>query len=694
MSRTRQSGRASAGELLTLHAAPTGSHGPLIGPGRLVRTFPFTAATVLAFATLALPGHELRISSMIAAAVLTVVVGVAVVTIPWGRLPVRAQGGVPVALLLVTALLRDADGASRSELSALVILPVLWVALYGTWRQLAVTIAGACAVFLIPILVIGAPDYPARDWTRVILWPALSSIIGYTVHRLVREQQVHAAELETNRSFLQAVLDSLDVGITAADADGRLVLANNAARALQGADPLQRPGEAVTAAHHADSYRLFAADGATPIPPADEPLARVLRSERVHDEELVVAPPTGRPRRTVAHGQPITRSDGSVLGAVLALHDITDRRDAELAVRDSEERLRLLIDATIDYAIVMLDPDGRVATWNTGAERLKGYDTDDIVGQHFSVLYPPGIDRDRARDQKLADAAQHGRLAEECWLVRKDGRLFWAGVVVTAIHDADGTLRGFSLITRDLTEVRAAEHLKDQFLAVVSHELRTPLTSIIGFLEMLLDDTDDLNDSQVQFLSTIDRNAHRLLRLVGDLLLTAQIDAGSITLDHASVDVAAVAAAAVEAAEPRANSSNVSLQLHTDDLPTITGDPGRLGQVLDNLLSNAIKFTPSGGQIAVTVTAEGTGVAIVVADTGIGVPADEQSLMFQRFFRASTAVCRAIPGVGLGLTIIKTIVEAHHGTVSMSSLEGVGTTFRITLPADQPRRRPARSAGE
>lgn len=683
MSRTSAAGESgddnAVQQLQPAPASPTGSHGPLVPPGRTRRILPFVGAIVVAFLTLALPGHDLRASTLIAAVVLTCVLGVIVVTVPWRRLPPWAQGAIPVAFLAVAALLRDADGASRSGLSALIILPVLWVALYGSWRQLAVTVVGACAAFLVPILVIGAPDYPSREWTRVILWPVLASIVGYIVHRLVQEQESRADNLESSRVFLQAVLDSVDVGITACDPQGRPTLANNAARVIRGSDA---------------GYRLLAADGVTEIPVEQAPLERALRGEQVYDEEIVVAPAHGPARRTVVRGQRITRNDGSVLGAVVAMHDITDRRAVEQAVRDSEERLRLLIDATTDYAILMLDPQGRVQTWNTGAQRLKGYEADEIVGRHFSVLYPPGKSSGAELDRKLAEAAQDGRFAEECWIARKDGTIFWAGVVITAIRDTAGQLRGFSLITRDLTEVRAAEHLKDQFLAVVSHELRTPLTSIIGFLEMLLDDTDDLNPAQVQFLNTIDRNAHRLLRLVGDLLLTAQIDAGSVTLDLAPVDLRALADAAVEAAQPRATAGDITLRLDAQDLPTVTGDPGRLGQVLDNLLSNAIKFSPAGGHVDLALSSHGSGVAIEVRDTGIGIPADEQSLMFQRFFRASTAVGRAIPGVGLGLTIVKTIVEAHHGTLTMTSTEGVGTTFRIELPVEQPRRPAGRPSAD
>ncbi len=228
-----------------------------------------------------------------------------------------------------------------------------------------------------------------------------------------------------------------------------------------------------------------------------------------------------------------------------------------------------------------------------------------------------------------------------------------------------------------------AERLKDEFFALVSHELRTPLTSIIGYLELVLEDA--AIDAETRgFLEVVDRNAQRLLRLVGDLLFVAQVEAGKLALDVGTADLGQIAAEAVEGARPRALEQGIELMLDADRLPVASGDAGRLAQALDNLVSNALKFTAEGGRVEVSLRRRGDLALIDVRDDGIGIPATEQSRLFERFFRAAGATELAIPGVGLGLTIVKAIVEGHHGRVDVDSEEGRGTTFRVTLPLRQP----------
>jgi signal transduction histidine kinase len=232
---------------------------------------------------------------------------------------------------------------------------------------------------------------------------------------------------------------------------------------------------------------------------------------------------------------------------------------------------------------------------------------------------------------------------------------------------------------------RRTERLKDEFFALVSHELRTPLTSICGYLELLREDEPD--PDRQRFLGVMDRNAQRLQRLVGDLLFAAQVELGRLTLNACTVDLHTVVATAVEAARPRADHQKTKLVARLEPVPPVAGDPDRLGQAVDNLLSNAIKYTPPDGQIEVTLTASPTGAVIEISDTGLGIPEDQRARLFDRFFRAPDAVERAIPGVGLGLTIVKAIVEGHGGTISLTSEEGRGSSFRIELPV------PARDAG-
>jgi PAS domain S-box-containing protein len=237
---------------------------------------------------------------------------------------------------------------------------------------------------------------------------------------------------------------------------------------------------------------------------------------------------------------------------------------------------------------------------------------------------------------------------------------------------------------------REAEILKDQFFALVSHELRTPLTSIIGYLELVLEDPEHLAANQRRFLGVVDRNARRLLRLVGDLLFVAHVEAGRLALEMGDVDLPTLTREAVEAARPRAEGKDLALSAKVDAVPLMAGDRDRLAQVLDNLVSNAVKFTPEGGRVAVRLAARDGQAVVEVQDTGVGIPAAEQDRLFERFFRASTATERAIPGVGLGLTIAKAIVEAHGGRLGFHSVEGAGTTFSVRLPMrPPPRTRPA-----
>ena len=230
--------------------------------------------------------------------------------------------------------------------------------------------------------------------------------------------------------------------------------------------------------------------------------------------------------------------------------------------------------------------------------------------------------------------------------------------------------------------LREADRLKDEFVAMISHDLRTPLTSIMGFLELALDkETGPLNEEQRSYLEVVSRNSERLLRLVDDLLFAARLRSGGLELARQELDLGPIVRQACDESKPCASSHGVELVLDLAQAPPVLGDRGRLFQLLDNLISNGVKFTPEGGTVTVAVRPAGDRVALEVRDTGIGIPAAEEERLFERFFRASTAVDRQIPGTGLGLYIARAIVDAHEGTISVESEVGSGTTFRIELPA-------------
>jgi signal transduction histidine kinase len=240
-------------------------------------------------------------------------------------------------------------------------------------------------------------------------------------------------------------------------------------------------------------------------------------------------------------------------------------------------------------------------------------------------------------------------------------------------------------IDRDHVE-RAEElmRLRDDFAAAVSHELRTPLTSILGYLELIRDDESVQRSAEEQtYLAIVQRNAERLLRLVSDLLLVAEVESGTLTLRLADVNLGALATECVEAAKPAADAGGIELTLDDGSTATMSGDPTRLAQMLDNLVSNAIKFTPSGGSVTITTGTRDGDLLLEVADSGVGISPVDQEQLFDRFFRTPDAAARATPGTGLGLTITKAIVDAHGGSIGVTSSVGRGTTFTVRLPRER-----------
>jgi signal transduction histidine kinase len=273
---------------------------------------------------------------------------------------------------------------------------------------------------------------------------------------------------------------------------------------------------------------------------------------------------------------------------------------------------------------------------------------------------------------------------------------------MSAVRNSAGEIVGVAAISQDITDRKRVEQeredftrelelrnerlqeldrLKDEFVALVSHELRTPLTSIRGYLELVIDgEAGDVTEEQREFLGIVQRNANRLLALVGDLLFLAQIEAGKLSLEMGAIDLAAIAAESVETARPLAEDKDITLTLATGRLQPFAGDRTRLAQLLDNLISNAIKFTPEGGRVDVRTSSARGNAILEVRDTGMGIPAEEQEYVFERFFRTSRATEEAIQGTGLGLAISKAIVHAHGGRITLASSDGEGATFRVSIP--------------
>jgi signal transduction histidine kinase len=350
-------------------------------------------------------------------------------------------------------------------------------------------------------------------------------------------------------------------------------------------------------------------------------------------------------------------------------------RKQEGALRSTARLQAALIDATLD-GICLTDRHGEVLISNKPLRKLAlefGMPLSGTVPERLLAIADTMTEPDRYRERMIALAHAPGDATIDEFEVAGTGRVF-RGYTSPVAEGRIWTLR-------EVTADRELDRMRDAFVATVSHELRTPLTSISGFLEMLEDEEHVLGDAGRRYLDVIRRSTDRLHSLVEDLLLVAQIEAHRVELQLAPVDLAELAERAAESARPSAREKRVELEVHADRPPTVLGDEKRLTQVVDNLVSNAVKFTPEGGAVTITVGTNGDGAKLVVADTGIGVPEEEQKQVFSRFFRASTATRRAIPGTGLGLAICHALVEQHGGSIEFSSREGQGTEVVVTLPA-------------
>jgi PAS domain S-box-containing protein len=360
---------------------------------------------------------------------------------------------------------------------------------------------------------------------------------------------------------------------------------------------------------------------------------------------------------------------------------------------EAEERYQALVEMLPLAAYIGDGDHDRGPAWvSPQIETITSYSAAEWIstpGLLAEVVHLEDKERVLAEMQRAKES--HGSRDLEYRMVRRDGSVVWVhDSAVIVVEDGKRFARGFVVdvtarreaeleLERQNDQLRQLDRLKDEFIALVSHELRTPLTSIRGYLELIGEDTN-LTEEQTRFLDTIDRNAQRLQRVVGDLLFVAQVEAGKLSLEDGVVDMNAVAEEAVLAAQPSAATKSIELTVELDELPGILGDRARLAQVLDNFISNAIKFTPTGGRVTVATRVLPGEVEILVSDTGMGIPANEMPLLFQRFFRAERATVGAIPGTGLGLAIAKAIVTGHGGRIRVESEDGAGTTFRLILP--------------
>jgi len=591
----------------------------------------------------------------------------------------------------------------------------------------AVRAAGVGAYAGFPVHLSGAAigavcvaDPAARQWTAGEL--SAVSDAASTVTALLAKQDALTAHASTlvspelienirNRAFLDALLGSLDTAVVACDAHGRLIMFNRQMREISGDVGFDSPDAWPDRkyAHHPDGR---------PMHTSELPLMRALAGEHVRSEPMLMRRGEQPDRHYLCSGRQLRTEDGAIVGAVMAIHEVTEMvratryKDCEVAVArvlegepplaEAGRQVLQLVIETLQWPYAELwlhdsernEDEAELRRWATAA----------------AVVVPGGPDLPPAPGHRLARVASgYGHLMWADDGVRDDGSsgprpalavpirsaertLGVLTLFAEAVHDQRGLVEdllsgiaahvGMFLERRRSTQLaQALARSKDEYIGLVGHEMRTPLTSISAYTDLVLEDPA-LADDLRPMLEVVHRNAATLRGIIANLLDLAALDSGHARINLNPTDLSDTVAAAVTAAIERAGADAPVVTVEITAGVRVPGDVPRLRQVVDNLLSNALKYTPADGAVVVRLRADGTGATatLEVADTGMGIPVNERTNLFRRFFRGRAAKSASIPGSGLGLAISRAIVEAHHGTLELVDRPGPGSTFRLTLP--------------
>ncbi|MBF0426820.1 MAG: response regulator [Magnetococcales bacterium] len=518
--------------------------------------------------------------------------------------------------------------------------------------------------------------------------------MGVLHHRIVERQKITARLAESEERHLELFQGSPDAYLIVEPDSGRISDCNRAAEVM-----LRGPRERILGLAPDQLSPDQQPDGRESKAAMAEQVAETLKQGRHHFAWLYRRL-DGEHFWAEVSVSMVSMEGRRVL--LVAWRDITDRKRVEAALTESEMRFRLMTASIKDYAIFMLDPDGRVITWNEGARLVKGYESAEILGQSIEVFYPPEeVATGRVR-QVLAEAAAAGRVEIEGWRVRKDGTRLYANEIMTAMRGDGHALLGFVEVTRDVTErkraerqlqaakvaAEAANQAKSAFLANMSHEIRTPMNAILGMADLLWE--SNLAPEQRKFVQVFRSAGENLLGIINDILDLSKIEAGQLTLERIPFNPADEMAVVCDIMAMRASAKGLHLLRHVvPGVPEwLEGDPTRLRQIFLNLLSNAVKFTEQGAIRFEVAREEGKQEAAAatvnlvfrVIDTGIGIPEDRQALIFENFVQADTSTTRRYGGTGLGLAIVKKLVEKMDGRIRIESQPGQGTAFIVTIP--------------
>jgi PAS domain S-box-containing protein len=520
----------------------------------------------------------------------------------------------------------------------------------------------------------------------------LRSVALQNAHAILLAREEVERQLGAERERLRITLASIGDGVISTDSLGRVEYLNAVAERLTGWAQAEAAGRPL-----AEVFRIV---NETTREPAEDPAERALRDGRVAGlaNHAVLIARDGSERPIDDSAAPMLDGSGAAVGVVLVFRDATERRAADAA----RARLAAIVESSQD-AIVSKSLQGIIQTWNAGAERLFGFTAAEAVGQSITIVIPP----DRLAEEAiiLAQVARGEPIRHyETVRVAKDGRRLHISLTVSPIRDAEGVIIGASKVARDITDrkaaddalreavtaLREAERRKDEFLALLAHELRNPLAPLRHGLEVMRRAPDD-SKLVAKMRDLMDRQVSHMVRLIDDLLDVARIGSDKMELRRARVLLADVISSAVEIARPALEAAGHKLTLLLPPEPILLhADLTRLAQVFGNLLHNSAKYTERGGQIWLTAARDGNEAVVAVRDTGIGIPASSLPRIFDLFSQVDPSIERSRSGLGIGLSLVKGLVEMHGGTVKAESVgPGRGSTFTVRLPMLEARAEPA-----
>ncbi len=584
--------------------------------------FALVAVGTILIALIPFP-HDSRREISIAGVIFFCLVAAAFL-LPWERLPDWAWLIIPIGYIAVIAIIRDAQGGADSGLVVVYLLPIVWLSLYGRRLHLLVGLFCMDLALLVPVFLVGPPDYPTLEWRQVAVMVTVTTLVASTVYTMVSRDRAFLADLAQQSRMARRNAREADY------ARDRLETLLRAATgsAILGVDP-------------AGTVTFFSAGA----------------------EQLL----------------------GYRAAEVVGFHSIADFIDPA----QIDERRQ-----TIDAMRTALEPvDAETAAevpWT--ATRKDGQQRRCVVRVRALPVPTP----DLALDEEWVDESEHGDnddahpdgfMAQGDDLAPTNGGYVVVAIDVTEREELATDRERLYAIQKEVTQslieqnnrLRELTQMKDDVVATVSHELRTPITSIRGFVELLLDATADLTESQMRMLQTIERNAEHLQRVAEDLLTDPGAGRG-LRVAFTELDLSRLAEDAVHAIQTSATVAGVVLTIDPGEEVPIFGDPTRLHQLLGNLLSNAIKFSPRGGRVHVIVDNVDSYARVQVLDEGPGIPESERDQLFERFYRLASSTEMGVPGTGLGLAIAKSVAEAHEGFVDIVDTPGWSTTFRVYLP--------------